>query len=82
MPAHNNGTTTWYLNTSAAGSWKRWKADALASGYKIGITNGYRSAAYQSAIGGVAGSAHGWGGAVDVNIRPTEGKLRHLDHQK
>ena len=76
-PAHNNGTTTWYLNISAAGSWKRWKADALASGYKIGITNGYRSAAYQSAIGGVAGSAHGWGGAVDVNIRPTEGKLRH-----
>ena len=77
-PAHNNGTTTWYLNISAAGSWKRWKADALASGYKIGITNGYRSAAYQSAIGGVAGSAHGWGGAVDVNIRPTEGKLRHM----
>ena len=76
-PAHNNGTTTWYLNISAAGSWKRWKADALASGYKIGITNGYRSAAYQSAIGGVKGSAHGWGGAVDVNIRPTEGKLRH-----
>ena len=86
-PAHNNGTTTWYLNISAAGSWKRWKADALASGYKIGITNGYRSAAYQSAIGGVAGSAHGWGGAVDVNIRPTEGKLRHAmtsrsDYQK
>ena len=86
-PAHNNGTTTWYLNISAAGSWKRWKADALASGYKIGITNGYRSAAYQSAIGGVKGSAHGWGGAVDVNIRPTEGKLRHAmtsrsDYQK
>ena len=78
-PAHNNGTTTWYLNKSAAGSWKRWKQDALASGYNIGITNGYRSAAYQSAIGGVAGSAHGWGGAVDVNIRPTEGKLRHTN---
>tara|TARA_Y100000385_G_scaffold66987_1_gene66780 strand:+ start:700 stop:4632 length:3933 start_codon:yes stop_codon:yes gene_type:complete len=85
---YNAGLTNWHLAQAPAGAYKRWKEDALASGYNIGITNGYRSAAYQAKIGGVKGSAHGFGGAIDLFIKEkTSGKLRHVypnrvDYQK
>ncbi len=76
---YNAGQTNWHLAQAPGGAYKRWKEDALASGYTIGITNGYRSAAYQAKIGGVKGSAHGFGGAIDLFIKETKnGKLRHV----
>ena len=63
---------------------KRWKADALASGYRISLTNGYRSQQYQASFGNSKSAAkpgsspHGWGGAVDIGIHEkASGKLRH-----
>ena len=82
--AYNNNTTTWYLAPAPAAAWARWKADAKASGYNIGITNGYRSTDYQASFGNSGAAAkpgsspHGWGGAVDVWIKEeTSGVLRH-----
>jgi len=78
----NNGVTNWYLFSICTQAWQRWKADALASGYKIGITNGYRSQEYQADFGNSSSAAkpgsspHGFGAAVDVNIRPVEGKTQ------
>jgi zinc D-Ala-D-Ala carboxypeptidase len=81
---HNNGTTTWYLAAAPAAAWVRWKADALASGYRISLTNGYRSQQYQASFGNSKSAAkpgsspHGWGGAVDIGIHEkASGKLRH-----
>ena len=83
---HNGGNPNWMLASPAASSWARWKADAASSGYKIRITNGYRSQEFQASFGAGSGaaspgkSAHGWGGAVDVNIKETNSnKLRHRD---
>lgn len=87
----NGGLTNWALAPAPAAAWARWKSDALASGYSIGITNGYRSQDYQTEIGGGKGggaaspgkSPHGWGGAVDVWIKEkANNKLRHQDNRR
>tara|TARA_Y100000114_G_scaffold62064_1_gene56901 strand:- start:167 stop:3283 length:3117 start_codon:yes stop_codon:yes gene_type:complete len=88
-----NNQENWHLAAAPAQAWQRWKADALASGYNIGITNGYRSREYQASFGSGGGAAkpgsspHGWGGAVDLWIKEPSGALRHQltqrsDYQK
>ena len=84
----NNGGQTWLLAAAPAAAWVRWKADCLASGYKITLTNGYRSQEYQKDISGPAAaspgkSPHGWGGAADIGIyEETSKKLRHQINQR
>ena len=93
MIAHNgSGKDTWMLAPAPAAAWVRWKSDAEASGYRLGLTNGYRSQAYQTTLqskgGGAASpgsSPHGWGGAADVNIKAKttpDGKLQHPQSQR
>jgi hypothetical protein len=84
----NAGGQTWLLAPAPAAAWVRWKADCLASGYKITLTNGYRSQEYQQDIAGPAAaspgkSPHGWGGAADIGIyEETSKKLRHQINQR
>lgn len=86
---HNAGQQTWFLAPAPATAWVRWKSDALASGYSLTLTNGYRSQEYQASFGNSKSAAspgkspHGWGGAADVGFsEKTSGKLRHQINQR
>ena len=86
---YNAGGQTWLLAPAPAAAWVRWKADCLASGYKITLTNGYRSQEYQASFGKSPAAAspgkspHGWGGAADIGIHEeTNKKLRHQITQR